>query len=80
MNRSPLFTFIGAFASLAYFAFLGLLVLVAAVAECFEGLGHRCPSETEKTLLLIGIFVGGCAIYGVAAWIIMALFRWRDAD
>jgi len=59
---------LGCVASLAYFAFVGLLMLGNMLGDCFPEMGHTCPTDHERNVAIVTIFLGGLVFYGLIAF------------
>lgn len=64
-------TAIGCFLSLTYFAFIGILMLSFMIGDCLPEMGHSCPSDQERNVAIISIFLGGLIIYAAVSFLII---------
>ena len=61
---------VGLIATPIYWRFVLLQVLGWMMGDCFPSGQHSCPSDAQRNLAVVALFVGGTAIYGlgVALW------------
>lgn len=66
---------LGCIASFAYFAFVGLLMLGNMLGDCFPDMGHSCPTDHERNVTIVSIFLSGLALYALIAFGLIWLGR-----
>ena len=67
----------GCIVSLGYFMVLGMFVVGAMMGDCFEELGHHCPTDHERNMRILAILVVGFAVYGIIGFLIERAVRKR---
>ena len=60
----------GCLASLVWFGLIALLMFGTMMGDCFPDMGHTCPTDHERNVRLLVIFLGGIAIYLLAGLLI----------
>ena len=71
---------VGCLTSIVYFAIIGLLMVGNMLGDCFPELRHHvCPTDHERNVRILSIFIGGVLLYGLVYAIITAIIRWGAA-
>ena len=71
---------LGCFFTVVYFLLVGFLTLASMMGDCFEGLGHSCPTDAQRNLHTPLVFVCGVAIYLVIGLAVSWLSKRRTND
>ena len=68
----------GCIASACYFALVLLFMFESMMGDCFERIGHPCPTDHERNVRVLVILAVGVVAYGIVGFAIARLSKRRD--